>query len=112
MNQIFAIPIESGVLCSHFGHCSLFSIIHIENNKVVDTKFLVPPVHEPGVLPNWLAEQGVTEVIAAGIGQSAINLLKEQNILVTIGAPLKSPQDLVNDRLNNTLITSGNACSH
>ncbi|MBN2787212.1 MAG: ATPase [Paludibacteraceae bacterium] len=112
MNEIFAIPIESGVLCSHFGHCSLFSIIHIENNKVAATKFLVPPVHEPGVLPNWLAEQGVTEVIAAGIGQSAINLLNKKNIHVTIGAPLKSPQELVTDKLNNTLTTSENVCNH
>ncbi len=57
MNEIFAIPIESGVLCSHFGHCSLFAIIQIEKNNIVETKYLVPPHHEPGVLPNWLAEQ-------------------------------------------------------
>jgi hypothetical protein len=34
----------------------------------------------------------VTEVIAAGIGQSAINLLNKKNIQVTSGSPLKSPQ--------------------
>ncbi|MCK7542001.1 MAG: hypothetical protein MZV63_69485 [Marinilabiliales bacterium] len=33
-----------------------------------------PRPHEPGLLPGWLAEKGVTDVIAGGMGQRAIGL--------------------------------------
>ncbi len=112
MKNKFAIPVENGVLCSHFGHCTSFAIVEVEGNSIIDTNYVTPPLHEPGILPMWLAENAVNEVIAGGIGQSAVNLLNKQNIVVHIGATAKSPEELVNDRLKNTLITGVNACNH
>ena len=32
MNKKIAIPMENGILCSHFGHCEYFALVNIENN--------------------------------------------------------------------------------
>lgn len=107
-----AIPLENGRLCSHFGHCQQFSIIDVENNAIVKEDLVTPPPHEPGLLPAWLAEKGVTHVIAGGMGQRALNLFAEQKINVAVGALPKSSKELVNDWLKNALVTGANACDH
>jgi predicted Fe-Mo cluster-binding NifX family protein len=112
MKYTFAIPLENGRLCSHFGHCEQFAIIEVENNTIVNEKLLTPPPHEPGLLPGWLAERGVTDVIAGGMGHRAIGLFAANNIKVNVGAQPKSPKDLVSDWLANELITGNNACDH
>ncbi|PKO98424.1 MAG: ATPase [Bacteroidetes bacterium HGW-Bacteroidetes-8] len=112
MKNKFAIPLENGVLCSHFGHCQQFAIIDVDDNVITSEKLITPPPHEPGLLPAWLAEQGVTEIIAGGIGQRAITLFQTSNIKVNMGAQPKSPKDLVSDCITNSLITGANACDH
>ncbi len=107
-----AIPLENGRLCSHFGHCQQFAIISIENNAILNEQLITPPPHEPGLLPGWLAEMEVTDVIAGGIGQRAINLFHAHNIKVCVGALPKDPTELASDWINNTLITGNNACDH
>ncbi len=112
MKKRIAIPLENGILCSHFGHCEQFAIIDVENNIVAGESLLTPPPHEPGLLPGWLAEKAVTDVIAGGMGQRAIDLFNQQNINVFVGAQLKSPKELANDLLNNSLAAGANYCDH
>jgi predicted Fe-Mo cluster-binding NifX family protein len=112
MKLTFAIPLENGQLCSHFGHCQQFAIIDVVNDIIVDEKYITPPPHEPGLLPGWLAERGVTDVIAGGMGQRAIDLFAAQNIDVVVGAQASSPKALVTAWLNNTLVEGKNACDH
>ena len=112
MKRRIAIPLENGILCAHFGHCQQFAIIDAENRTISEEKFLTPPPHEPGVIPAWLASEGVTDIIAGGIGQRAINLFNQNKINVFVGAPLKSHTDLVNDLLNETLAAGANYCDH
>lgn len=107
-----AIPLEGGHLCSHFGHCQQFAIIEVENNSIVSEELITPPPHEPGLLPGWLAEIGVTDVIAGGMGQRAINLFSDNKINVNVGAQPKSPNELVNEWINNSLETGKNLCDH
>jgi len=112
MKKIIAIPLENGQLCSHFGHCEQFAILETENGKIVAENLITPPPHEPGLLPGWIAQKGVTDVIAGGIGQRAIVLFNEQKINVFAGAPMKSPRELVTDFLNNNLNIGSNYCDH
>jgi predicted Fe-Mo cluster-binding NifX family protein len=107
-----AIPLESGVLCSHFGHCRQFAIIDAESNSIINEVRVTPPPHEPGLLPAWLSEKGVTDVIAGGMGQRAISLFNQQKINVYVGAPSKSPAELVSDLLNDKLEAGSNCCDH
>ncbi len=112
MKSIIAIPLENGKLCTHFGHCQQFAIVDVENNIITEEKLVTPPPHEPGLLPRWLAEKGVTEVIAGGMGQRAIDLFTGQNIKVNVGAQPKSPNELVTDWIKSSLVTGNNACDH
>jgi predicted Fe-Mo cluster-binding NifX family protein len=112
MKYTFAIPLENGLLCSHFGHCEQFAIINVENSAIVEEKLVTPPPHEPGLLPGWLAERGVTDIIAGGMGQRAINLFEAHHIRVSVGAQPMAPEVLVSDWLKNALVTGNNACDH
>jgi len=112
MKKRIAIPLENGILCAHFGHCQQFVIIDAENNSISGETLITPPPHEPGLLPAWLAEKGVTDVIAGGMGQRAIDLFNQQKINVFAGAQIKNHKELANDLLNNSLSAGANYCDH
>jgi len=108
----FAIPLANGRLTAHFGHCQELALINVENNQIINNEFFLPPPHEPGVLPNWLNDLGTDVVIAGGMGQRAVDLLKEKGIKVITGAPEIEPETLVTKYLDNTLMTGANVCDH
>jgi predicted Fe-Mo cluster-binding NifX family protein len=112
MKQKIAVPLENDVLCQHFGHCQQFAIIDTENGSITNEAYITPPPHEPGLLPAWLAEHGVTDVIAGGMGQRAISLFHNQNINVFVGVVQKHPRELAADLINNTLTAGANYCDH
>jgi predicted Fe-Mo cluster-binding NifX family protein len=106
----FAIPMAEGKLTAHFGHCKEFAIIDVEGNEIKEKSVLIPPPHEPGVLPKWLHDLGANVIIAGGMGQRAIQLFDQAGIKVMVGAPVEDPEVLVKSYLNNTLVTGGNIC--
>ncbi len=112
MEQIIAIPVINNSLCQHFGHCKKFAVYTTENKKVIAESYLIPPPHEPGVLPSWLGSRGVTHVIAGGMGQRAVSLFNRHDISVFTGAEEKTPRTLVEDFLTGKLTTGANACDH
>ncbi len=113
MKKKIAVPVDNrGVLDAHFGHCKFFRIIEIENGEIIGEESIVPPPHEPGVLPGWLANRGVNEIIAGGIGQKAISLFKQQGVNVLLGAPKLPVKELIDGYLDNTLEFSANYCDH
>lgn len=109
-----AIPVASGKLCMHFGHCEKFSIFDIEENskEIISRDELDPPPHQPGILPVWLAEKGVTNIIAGGMGQRAQTIFVSNNIDVTVGAAGEAPEDIVKNFLAGSLVTGSNVCDH
>lgn len=108
----FAIPLAKGILTMHFGHAKEFVIIDVEGNQIKNKKVLEPPPHAPGVLPKWLKELGVEIIIAGGMGESAAQLFDECGIEVITGAPTIEPEKLIRHYLDNTLLTTFNACDH
>ncbi|MBS3732536.1 MAG: NifB/NifX family molybdenum-iron cluster-binding protein [Desulfobacterales bacterium] len=107
----FAIPLANGQLAAHFGHCREFAFIEVEDNKIAKKEFLVPPPHEPGVLPQWLAEQRTNVVLAGGIGRRAIDLLDQAGVRVVAGVPVTDPESLVNQYIQENLETGDNLCA-
>jgi predicted Fe-Mo cluster-binding NifX family protein len=113
MNKKIAVPVDgNGVLDSHFGHCQFFEIFETNDNKIVSQLKVTPPPHEPGVLPKWLVKEGVTDVIAGGIGDKAIKILNHFQINVHKGAPILYSNSLVESFLDETLQLSENNCNH
>jgi len=108
----FAIPLAEGKLTAHFGHCQEFALVEVEGNVIKNKETLVPPPHEPGVLPKWLHDQGANVIIAGGMGARALDLFAQNDIKVIVGASALSPEELVKQYLDNTLQTGGNVCDH
>jgi len=109
-----AIPMAEGKLTTHFGHCESFALIDVNlaEKSILNRTDVIPPPHVPGLLPPWLAEKGVSMVIAGGMGQRAQGLFAEQGIQVFIGAPVETPEVLVGQYLSGNLQTGVNACDH
>jgi len=109
-----AIPVVNGVLNTHFGHCKEFVFIEAdrESKEIVKEDTVAAPPHEPGLLPHWLSQRGVTMVIAGGMGQRAQGLFSEEGIEVVVGAPAEDPKTLVLQYLAGNLVTGDNACDH
>lgn len=108
----FAVPTLNNELTAHFGHCEKFAIIETDNSTVIKEESITPPVHQPGVYPRFLAEKGVDIIIAGGMGQKAQSLFAAHNIQVCIGVVKGSPRELVEQYLENTLLTGQNLCDH
>jgi predicted Fe-Mo cluster-binding NifX family protein len=107
-----AIPLAEGKLCAHFGHCAEFAFITVEDGKITDKELKTPPPHEPGVLPAWLSEQQVSQIIAGGMGQRARQLFAANGINVSVGAQPDTPENIVEQFLAGTLTTGDNLCDH
>ena len=113
MNKKIAIPVDNGdVLDAHFGHCKFFYIATVNDGKVVSTEKLVPLPHEPGVLPKWLAEKNVTDIVAGGMGQKAIELFNANKVNALVGAPKLKADELVKGFLSGSLSFTANYCDH
>ena len=111
-SKLLVVPVSGGKLSAHFGHCEQFAFVETQNGKIIETEMRNPPGHEPGVLPNWLYEQGADVAIVGGMGERAQQLLREKGIEVIIGAPMDSPESLANQYLSNTLVAGANVCDH
>lgn len=112
MKKLFAIPTENGKLCAHFGHCEKFAVVETEDDKVIGVEFITPPVHQPGVYPEFLAGKGVSVIISGGMGVKAQQLFAQNNIEVSIGVAAEEPIAVVEKYINGHLKTGENMCDH
>ena len=110
--KMLVVPVSGGKLSAHFGHCEEFAFVETQDHKIVGTDMRTPPGHEPGVLPQWLHDQGADVVIVGGMGEMAQGLLREKGIEVIIGAPMDAPESLANQYLSDTLVSGANVCDH
>lgn len=113
MEKKIAVPVDENVILDgHFGHCKYFALFDIVNNEIESVLKVTPPPHEPGVLPKWLADKGVTDVIAGGMGQKAIQIFNYNTVNVFVGAPKLSASDLVTGFIEKSIEFSANYCDH
>ncbi len=109
-----AVPLARGKLAAHFGHCEEFVLVKVDpqSKRILEVASETPPPHEPGLLPAWLSEKGANLIIAGGMGQRAQQLFAQNNIDVVVGAPVATPEELVQKYLNNELESGQNLCDH
>ncbi len=110
----YAVPVNGGVVSMHFGHCEHFALIDVDEAKkqILKKELVNSPGHEPGLLPQWLAEKGVSQVIAGGMGSRAQGLFQQSNINVITGVMESDPEKAVLSYLNGVLATGDNTCDH
>ena len=110
--QTIAIPTLDDNLSAHFGLAEKFHIYHVKDGKIVDLQILTPPPHQPGIFPQWLKDINVTEVLAEGIGQKAIDNFKLFGIVVYSGIEKRPPDEILHLFLNDKLEKHENFCDH
>jgi ATP-binding protein involved in chromosome partitioning len=110
----YAVPVTGGKVATHFGHCSHFALFDVDEARkaVIRKEIVTSPGHQPGVLPAWLAEEGVSVVIASGIGSRAQGIFRDNRIEVIIGVLGDDPEEAVLDHIKGTLATGDNICDH
>jgi ATP-binding protein involved in chromosome partitioning len=110
----YAIPVSSGVVSPHFGHCEQFALIDVDERtrRILRKDLVASPGHQPGLLPEWLAEQGVSFVIAGGMGSRAQSLFQQNRIGVIVGTMEIDPEKAVQSYLNGQLTVGDNICDH
>ena len=109
-----AVPLSGGMVASHFGHCEQFALFDVDerDKRILEKKTVHSPGHQPGLLPAWLAREGVSLVIASGMGSRAQSLFQQNRIAVITGVLETRPEQAVQDYLNGKLNTGPNVCDH
>jgi predicted Fe-Mo cluster-binding NifX family protein len=110
----YAIPVTEGKVAAHFGHCSHFALFDVDESTkaIVKREVIQSPGHQPGFLPAWLAEEGVSVVIASGMGSRARAIFDENHIEVVVGVLSEEPEQAVLDYIKGNLATGDNICDH
>ncbi len=112
--QVVAVPVANGQLCGHFGHCENFALYDVDPQakEMLGSRLVEPPPHEPGVLPRWLHDQGVSVILAGGMGRRAQDIFAAHDIQVIVGLSAGPPDTLVQSYLDGQLQPAGNPCDH
>ncbi|MCX6232037.1 MAG: NifB/NifX family molybdenum-iron cluster-binding protein [Bacteroidetes bacterium] len=82
-----AIPTRGNLVDGHFGHCEMYSVFTINDNKIIETEIL-PSLVGCGCKSNIasvLYEKGVSIMLAGNMGEGAMNVLNMHNIEVIRG---------------------------
>lgn len=80
-----AVTSENGQIFQHFGVCKEFAIYSCEDGKIVEKQILDASGSGHSALALLLQQQGVDALICGGIGQGAIDALKQAGIALIYG---------------------------
>eukprot|EP00828_Plagiopyla_frontata_P034519 TRINITY_DN4493_c0_g1_i8.p5 TRINITY_DN4493_c0_g1~~TRINITY_DN4493_c0_g1_i8.p5 ORF type:complete len:263 (+),score=54.28 TRINITY_DN4493_c0_g1_i8:734-1522(+) len=105
-----AIAINGKEVSGHFGHCEGYVVYFVEKDAVLKQEFLPYPGHKPGFLPAFLKEQGVNIIIAGGMGETAQDLFKENQIEVVVGVQ-GNCEEVLQRFIKGELKSTGSVCT-
>ncbi|MDN5348287.1 MAG: hypothetical protein PWP65_1851 [Clostridia bacterium] len=80
-----AIATEGNRVSQHFGHCPEYTIFTVNDGSIVSKTIIPNPGHQPGFLPGYLSNLGVSCIIAGGMGPRAQELFAAQGIKTVLG---------------------------
>ena len=107
----FAISTDGDHVSPHFGRCTSYTIIDLEDGKVLAREVINNPGHEPNFLPQYLHKGGVNAIVAGGMGPRAQNLFREVGIDVYLGAE-GTIDNVVLQLQKGTLVAGESSCNH
>lgn len=108
-----ALPKDGVMLNQHFGRSEEFSIVTIDDLDIVGLKEVSTESlqHNHQGLSELLAAEGVSVVIASGMGEGSYRALKEKGMKVIRGAT-GSIKDVLQLYLNGYLVDRPSTCGH
>jgi predicted Fe-Mo cluster-binding NifX family protein len=106
-----AISTDGEDVAPHFGRCQAYTIVEIANGRLHSRQLVPNPGHEPGFLPGYLAERGVTCIVAGGMGMRAQMLFGQQGIETVVGVS-GSIDETIQALLGGHLESGESTCDH
>jgi ATP-binding protein involved in chromosome partitioning len=108
-----AVPLVNGQFTAHFGGAEQFGFFDLDEatHSITSHTIAAPPAHERGAFPVWLREQGVTTVLAGGMGPRAVQILQRFGIETMLGIEGGEPEQIVRAYLDGTLVSTGEGCT-
>ena len=100
-----AISTDGDYVSPHFGRCPHFTILDIENDKLIKKEAIPNPGHSPGLIPQFLHERGIKAIIAGGMGMRATGFFNELGIETIVG--ISGKIDEVIDQLLKGILKGG-----
>ncbi len=80
-----AISTDGKNVSPHFGRCPSFTLIDLEEGKVVNKVEVENPGHAPGYIPQFLHEKSVQQIVCGGMGMRAQGLFAEFGVETILG---------------------------
>ena len=109
--RTIAVPVTGNDFCSHFGGADGFALFAVDDRgAIASATVAVAPPHERGVFPKWLQSQGVTAVLAGGMGPRASTMFAAYGIDVVLGIASGSPEALAREYVAGRLKSTGSLC--
>jgi predicted Fe-Mo cluster-binding NifX family protein len=105
-----AIATDGRDVSAHFGRCSEYTVVTVENGELQERFTLQNPGHEPGRLPAYLKENGVDRIVAGGMGRRAQQLFEQMDISWILGV-VGSVDETINRILDGTICEGESLCS-
>jgi predicted Fe-Mo cluster-binding NifX family protein len=106
-----AISTDGDSVAAHFGRCQDYTIVEIAEGRIRCREVIRNPGHEPGFLPGYLAERGVTCIVAGGMGPRAQMLFDRQGIETIVGVS-GSVEETLQALLRGELESGESLCEH
>jgi len=107
-----AVPTRGNVVDDHFGHCEMYTVFTIGENKTIENAEILPSPQGCGCKSNIasvLKEMGVSVLLAGNMGNGALNVLNSQGIQVFRGCS-GDVRQLVETFLKGYVFDSGEGC--
>jgi len=105
-----AISTDGGQVSAHFGRCPEFTVIEVEEGKMVAREVISNPGHHPGFLPQFFSERGIGAIIAGGMGMRARELFSRMGIETVMGVS-GSLEEVIGKLLEGRLEGGESLCS-
>ena len=104
-----AIATDGDFVSAHFGRCPSYTIVEIEDGKLIARYAIPNPGHQPGFLPQFLSQRGVNCIVAGGMGRRAQDLFAQAGIETILGVT-GSVDEVISELLNGTLTGGESLC--
>jgi predicted Fe-Mo cluster-binding NifX family protein len=80
-----AISTDGDYVSAHFGRCPAFTIVDLDQGKITNREIVDNPGHQPGFIPQFLHQKGVSCIICGGMGRRATDFFSQYGIQTIIG---------------------------
>ena len=106
------IPTSEGKLCGHFGHCDSFTFAEInpETKEIISIEERVPEEGISCQSASWISEQGVSKVLAGGMGGRPMMMFAQNGVEVVTGCSELPVKEVLEKYMTNSLETGENSC--